>query len=161
MKKLLVLLVAVMFLVPLQANAQGFPGMVRAYQAGVAARQQEDMNDQQLRMMQEEAGRIRAEREYLESLRKQTDQQQRVQEDAEQKAKNRKMALLEAFEKNVKPRIVRVHPDFDSIMKSKAYWIWAEAQEPDLKRCAMDSPDAADIIYALSEYKKAKKWASK
>lgn len=71
--------------------------------------------------------------------------------------KSKKAKSLEVFNNNVKPRILRVHPDFDAIMQSKTYWEWAETQEPELKRCAMDSPDAADIIWAISEYKNAQK----
>lgn len=160
MRKLLVLLVLSCCLWPLPANAQGFYDIIKAYHEGREARQQEDLNDQKLLMMQEESQRIKAEREYLESLKKDIDQQQETKTEkvkSEQKEKDRRAEALAAFEKNVKPRILRVHPDFDEIMKSKTYWAWAEAQEPDLKRCAMDSPDAADIIWAINEYKKAGK----
>jgi len=154
MKKFLVLLILIALFLPYQANAQGVFGIIRAYQSGVEARQQEDYRDERLLLMQEEKTRIKAEREYLESLKKQIDQQVGSQESAEQKGKNNKAALLAAFNKNVKPRILRVHPDFDEIMKRKTYWEWAELQEPELRRCALDSPDAADIIHAISEYKK-------
>jgi len=152
----LLVTVAAMTFVPLQANAAGFLDVVRAYHEGASARQEEERNAQQLRLMQEEASRLRAEREYLESLKKQIDAQREAQvkqAEIERKEKDRKIEALEAFKNNVLPRIVRVHPDFDSIVRSKEYWEWAEVQEPELKRCAMDSPDASDIIWAVSNYK--------
>lgn len=155
MKKFIALLIVVAFLFPSNADARGLLGVLRAYHEGKMTRQQEDINDQTLILMQEEKTRMKAEREYLEALKKQIDQQQAKQTGQELSEKDKKAALLAAFEKNVKPRILRAHPDFDVIMQDKAYWMWAESQSPELKRCAMDSGDASDIIWAISEYKKS------
>ncbi len=62
-------------------------------------------------------------------------------------------AKLEAFERDVKPKVVEKHKDFDSIVRDDAYWRWAEGQSPALRYAAMDSPDPQDIIWAIGEFK--------
>jgi hypothetical protein len=68
---------------------------------------------------------------------------------------DRKKALLNNFNQNVKPKVIEVHKDFDEIMQSERYWLWAERQRPALKTAALDSPDPDDIIWAVSEFKKS------
>lgn len=73
---------------------------------------------------------------------------------------------LDYFEANVKPKILKVHPDFDSIImitrsdgtreSNKEYFEWAEKQRPALRYAAIESSDPDDIIWAISEYKKSK-----
>lgn len=67
-----------------------------------------------------------------------------------------RQAALDAFNDNVKPRIVAEHPDFDAIVKADSYWKWVEEQRPALKFAASESNDPADINWALSEFKKSK-----
>jgi hypothetical protein len=67
---------------------------------------------------------------------------------------DRKKTLIDNFNKNVKPEVLKVHKDFDSIMQSEEYWRWAESQRPALRVAAMDSSDPTDINWAVSEYKK-------
>jgi hypothetical protein len=155
MKRLLVLLVVFIVFWPLQVTAQGLLGILRGYHEGVSARQQEDYRDQRLRLMQEEETRIRAEREYLESLRRQIDKSA-----APAPTPTREEAFR-YFATHVKPKVVRIHPDFDDIMKDSGYWKWAEEQPQALKRAALDSSDPSDIIWAIGEYKKAKNPLSK
>lgn len=88
------------------------------------------------RILKKELGDIKAE------------SKSRSQVDAQAKA-------IEIFEKEVKPKVVEVHKDFDELMKTKDYWEWAGKQRPALKYAAMDSGDPDDIIYAITEYKKA------
>jgi len=67
-----------------------------------------------------------------------------------------KQSLIDNFNKNVKPKVLEVHSDFDSLIQSEAYWAWAEKQRPGLRTAALDSPDSDDIIWAVGEYKKEK-----
>jgi len=78
--------------------------------------------------------------------------QQARERDAEEIAR---MKALDEFNRNVKPKIMQVHSDFDEIVRSESYWKWAEAQSPALRYAAMDSPAPEDIIWAISEYKKS------
>ena len=64
--------------------------------------------------------------------------------------------IREYFEANIKPQIIRVHPDFDAIMKDEGYWQWAEQQPTQLKHAALTSGNPSDIIWAINEYKKFK-----
>jgi len=66
-----------------------------------------------------------------------------------------KQYAIELFEREVKPKILEVHKDFDQVVQSKEYWQWAEAQSPALRYAAMDSPDPQDIIWAIGEFKKS------
>ena len=70
------------------------------------------------------------------------------------KEAEQKETLIKNFNDNVKPKVLEVHSDFDSIMQSEEYWNWAEKQRPALKTAAFDSPDPVDIIWAVSEFKK-------
>ena len=58
------------------------------------------------------------------------------------------------FDENIKPKIVRVHPDFENILQDKTYWDWAAQQRPELKHAALEAIDPAEIIWAIYEYKK-------
>jgi len=62
---------------------------------------------------------------------------------------------LKTFEREVKPKVVEKHKDFDEIVKSEEYWKWAETQSPALRFAAMDSGAPDDIIWAVGEYKKS------
>lgn len=74
-------------------------------------------------------------------------------------------SALRKFEREVKPKILKVHPDFDTIVIIKnpdgsvalndAYIKWAEQQRPALRTAALQSSEPDDIIWALSEYKKS------
>lgn len=68
--------------------------------------------------------------------------------------KDQKQKLIDDFNENIKPDVLKVHGDFDSIVQSEDYWKWAEKQRPSLKTAAMDSPDPQDIIWAITEFKK-------
>lgn len=78
----------------------------------------------------------------------------------------KRQVALEHFEKHVKPKILKAHPDFDSIVLKKSpdgklipndeFFQWAEKQRPALKFAAMESDNPDDIIWAISEYKKFK-----
>lgn len=153
MKRFLVVVVVIAIFVPLQADAQDLLRILRGYHEGVSARQQEDMNDQRLLMMQQEAQRIRAEREYLESLRRQIDKS--ASPTPAQAPQPTREEAFRYFVTHIRPKVVRIHPDFDDIMKDSGYWKWAEEQPQALKRAALDSSDPADIIWAIGEYKKA------
>lgn len=73
---------------------------------------------------------------------------------------------LEYFNANVKPKILKIHPDFDDIVLKKTpdgkliandeFFEWAEKQRPALRFAAMESNNPDDIIWAISEYKKFK-----
>lgn len=63
-------------------------------------------------------------------------------------------AEREAFEREVAPEIVKVHPDFREIAASEEYVKWAEKQTPAMQVAALRSRDPRDINSALSEYKK-------
>jgi len=60
-----------------------------------------------------------------------------------------------AFERDVKPEILKTHSDFDQIVRDEAYWDWAAKQRPALRFAAENSPDPADINWALTEFKKS------
>jgi hypothetical protein len=61
---------------------------------------------------------------------------------------------LQNFEANIKPHIVKVHPDFDQVVRDNGYFEWAEKQRPALRFAAMQSDDPNDINWALTEFKK-------
>lgn len=73
-------------------------------------------------------------------------------------------AAFEHYTANVKPMVVKVHPDFEDIifaMKdgkraglNKEYFDWAEKQRPSLRVAALNSSDPQDIILAVTEFKK-------
>jgi len=60
-----------------------------------------------------------------------------------------------AFERDVKPVILKKHEDFDAIVRDEAYWDWAAKQKPALRFAAENSPDPDDIIMAITEFKKS------
>lgn len=70
--------------------------------------------------------------------------------------KERKTTLIDNFKKNVLPKVLEVHKDFETVMQSEDYWKWAENQRPALRVAAMDSSDPTDISWAVTEYKKGK-----
>lgn len=72
--------------------------------------------------------------------------------DAEKEARAR---AKETFETTVKPKILEKHKDFDAIIKTEAYWKWANEQRPGIRFMAMDSDNPDDISTALNEYKKS------
>lgn len=69
---------------------------------------------------------------------------------------------LEYFNTNVRPVVLRAHPDFDSVLFNEKgaandeYFQWAAKQRPSLRTAAMDSTDPEDIIWAVTEFKKFK-----
>jgi hypothetical protein len=75
---------------------------------------------------------------------------------AKESEADQKKTLIDNFNKNVKPEVIKVHADFETIMQSEEYWKWAEKQRPALRVAAMDSPDPEDIKWAVGEYKKGK-----
>jgi hypothetical protein len=88
-----------------------------------------------------------------------------IRDIVEIKSKKQEESMHEHFERHIKPQIVAVHPDFDSIVitekdgkkvANEEYFAWAEKQRPSLRFAAIQSNDAEDIIYAITEYKKFK-----
>ena len=66
-------------------------------------------------------------------------------------------AALETFNRDIKPKIVEVHADFEEIVNSEDYWKWVDQQKdvlPVLHHAATASSSPADINWALGEYKK-------
>jgi hypothetical protein len=134
--------VACFFILTASANAfQWGPGgasgfenfgnnMINNYEAGRRARMERELAEQQMEMMRDETARINAETERLK---------------ASKKAK---------FEANVLPKVERVHPDFKAIIAGTDYWKWANLQTAALEKAAKYSNDPADIIWAVSEFKK-------
>lgn len=78
--------------------------------------------------------------------------------------KLQKQEALEYFELQVKPEILKIHPDFDNIIfkttedgtivLNEEYFQWAEKQKPALRDAAINSSKPEHIIWAISEYKK-------
>lgn len=73
-------------------------------------------------------------------------------------AEEARKKALDTFNRDVKPVILKQHPDFDAIVADPEYWKWAEdpKQRPSIRFAACDSPDPADIVMAVTEYKKFK-----
>ena len=71
----------------------------------------------------------------------------------EAQRKGREEALT-TFQRDIKPHVLKKHPDFDDVMKNEDYWLWAEAQRPALKVAAMNSRDPEDIVWAVGEFKR-------
>ena len=67
-----------------------------------------------------------------------------------------KEAALDLFNKEIKPKVLETHKDFDAVVMSNEYWDWAEKQRPSLRVAAMDSADPEDITWAISEFKRHK-----
>jgi len=78
------------------------------------------------------------------------------EEKAKSSLEEERRKAKEFFDDNIKPAVLEVHKDFDSIVKDEAYWKWAEEQSPAIKYAAMNSPDPKDINWAVTEYKKHK-----
>ncbi len=85
-------------------------------------------------------------------------------EDAETRKHNE---ALQQFNTHVKPEILKEHPDYDAVLgitadgtvdkaKMGEYVEWANKQRPALKFAALDSGNAEDIKWAMTEYKKFK-----
>lgn len=156
-KVILTFVLCLSFPATVKAAGLGGPiwGLIQGMEDGRRAAQEDALVKQQLELQrqQEEYTKLLIEKQRFENaeLRKKIERdKKRSQEDLD-----RVKAML-YFIKYTKPKIVRVHPDFDEIMKDKGYWQWAEKQEPNLKHAAFDSPDPADIIWALYEFKKYK-----
>ncbi len=75
---------------------------------------------------------------------------ERDRKNAEREAR---VEAKETFEREVKPDILKVHPDFDNILADEGYWEWAKKQTPAKRFAAMNSPDPTDIIEAVTAYK--------
>ena len=61
--------------------------------------------------------------------------------------------IIDNYEKNIKPVIIKAHPDFDEHM-DEGFFTWAKMQTPALRFAATQSGDPQDMINAMSEYKK-------
>lgn len=76
--------------------------------------------------------------------------------------KSKHQEALDYFNSNVKPEVLKAHPDFDSILfdgkggANDEYFTWALKQRPSLRIAAMDSSDPEDITWAVTEFKKYK-----
>lgn len=84
---------------------------------------------------------------------------------AQNAEKKKHESAYEYFNTHVRPEVIKVHPDFDSIMTKEdagkkvsndEYFEWAERQRPALRFAAMESNDPDDIIEAVTEFKKFK-----
>ena len=75
---------------------------------------------------------------------------------AEETENNKRVELKKHFEENIKPDVIKVHSDFDSILTdpNQNYFKWAEKQSPAMQVAAMGSQDPQDIIHAVTAYKK-------
>ncbi len=100
--------------------------------------------------------------ERMTSLNKTFSEQSKKFSDMEEKRKKEEElekqhgAALEAFERDVKPKIVEKHTDFDRIVRSEEFYKWASEQRPSLRTAALDSGVPEDIVWALDEFKKSK-----
>lgn len=102
----------------------------------------------------------------VESSKKLSDEVKALRADKEADEEKKKHdAVYEHFNAHVRPEVVKVHPDFDSIMTKEVdgkkaandeYFEWAAKQRPALKFAAMESSDPQDINWALTEFKKFK-----
>jgi hypothetical protein len=74
------------------------------------------------------------------------------------KAAEERSAIVSEFEANVKPEVLKIHPDFDAIVKDPKgdFFAWAEKGSPALKAAVFNSMDPSDINWAVAEYKKAR-----
>ncbi len=85
---------------------------------------------------------------------------------AEDSAKDARQKAIDDFNTNVKPEVLKEHPDFDEIIMkqdgsgrlvaNEEYFSWAEKQRPSLKTAALASNDPEDIKFAVREFKKFK-----
>lgn len=75
----------------------------------------------------------------------------------EKKAADSAREARAAFERDVKPHVVKVHADFDAIVSdpSGKFFKWAESQSPAVKAAVFSSSDPNDINWALTKYKEA------
>lgn len=84
---------------------------------------------------------------------------------AEKTERQKYQEALDDFNANIKPEILKVHPDFDDILfktmdgkraSNDEYFQWAEKQSPAMRFAAMQSSAPQDIIMAVTAYKKFK-----
>lgn len=152
----LTVLLALSMATPL--HAPGLFDIIRAYEEGAAAGRQADIEQEQIELMRLEREQRQIELDRLRQKVRQV-QEQKAREEKEAREKKalleRRKKAFEYFEANVKPKVVKVHPDFDEIVRNPKYWEWARAQRPALRFAAEDSPDPEDIIWALGEFKKS------
>lgn len=82
---------------------------------------------------------------------------QKAEADKENEARE---AHKKHYVEKIKPEVVKVHADIDSIMENptefQKYWNWAQTQSPATRFAALHSGDPQDIISAVSAYKKFK-----
>ncbi|MAF44178.1 MAG: hypothetical protein Unbinned7913contig1002_41 [Prokaryotic dsDNA virus sp.] len=64
--------------------------------------------------------------------------------------------IRQQYERDVKPKVMEAHKDYDQILGTEDYWNWARLQSPALKTAALHSLDPDDIIMAVDNYKKFK-----
>jgi hypothetical protein len=83
-----------------------------------------------------------------------------VEEVKQSEAETRRANEFRAkFEAEVKPEVLKVHSDFDSVMHSDEYWQWAKAQEqifPALFHASHNSMAPQDIVWAITEFKRSR-----
>jgi len=152
-------------LLPVQAAGQGFFDIARSYVASQQARADVEIARQQAEQLrlQNEMMRQEMARQAVQERREQEPRYDSIKATAARRAKARqkqeeqdakaRQAAFEYFVQNVKPLVVKVHPDFDRIVAGEGYWKWAEKQRPALKFAAFNSGDPEDIIWAIGEYK--------
>ena len=96
--------------------------------------------------------------EQVTSLKKTTVESEEVRQQRE---------ALNHFNTNIKPEVLKEHPDYDAILgingdgtidraKMGEYVEWAKSQRPSLRTAALDSGDPEDIKMAVREFKKFK-----
>ncbi|MBI4767790.1 MAG: hypothetical protein HY787_24875 [Deltaproteobacteria bacterium] len=57
------------------------------------------------------------------------------------------------FNEDLKPILIKAHPDYQEIIRTREYWEWLIKQSPALLVAGASSPDPQDMIWALSRYK--------
>lgn len=79
-------------------------------------------------------------------------------DEAAERSRTERDVIRTTFERDVKPEVVRIHPDFDVIVKDPQgdFFKWAEKQSPAIKAAVFDSMIPSDINWAVGEYKKAR-----
>jgi hypothetical protein len=83
------------------------------------------------------------------------EREKEVKEREAKEAKEKEDGLLDTYNRDVLPEVLKEHKDFLTIIKDpkQEFFQWAEKQRPALKYAAMNSMDPDDIKWAVTEYK--------
>lgn len=90
----------------------------------------------------------------LESTRKELSEI-RTADEKRQADRERLASDKQYFEDNIKPKIVAIHKDFDTIVQSPGgeFFKWADTQSPAIRTAVFQSTDPSDMIMALDRFK--------